>query len=336
LKKLVFTLFFDNKMEHLNMRPSVFSTHSALHIDFPHHAPAKPCSCSCPEKGERLPTKCGAEFIGTFILVQTICLAANSRAAGGAPAIPIGFVLTALVYQMGHISGAQFNPAVSLGVWIAGGQDFFTTLAYWGSQILGGVLSGLVASYVVELPTEDPSSRMFPSIDVKNRQGAWTEFLFTFFLVSTVLNVAVSKSQAYNGNNFFGIAIGFALMAGVAAGGAFSGGAYNPAVVMGVNTGYHMFTKHVVIQPTDPTPMGNEEGAYFANWFAAIGMELLGGLVAGAWFLWTDRAPEDKGDGDLAKPSSRSQAAKKVECVTQISNLEKEIMKQADLKKDQA
>jgi len=266
-----------------------------------------PCPCSAPKNG--LFVKCAAEFVGTFILVQTIILSVNSNP--GFAMFPIGFVLAAMVYQMGHISGAQFNPAVSLGVWIAGGQPLATTICYWMSQFTAAVLSGFIGAHsaMVNPGPNYPEMLMFPSIDVENgdRIGIWTEFLFTFLLVSTVLNVAVTNSPAYKDNSFFGIAIGFALMAGIGAGGAFSGGAFNPAVVCGVNTGHFLFAKLQSNVAMGTGPLGNVGSPEAASWVIVMAINFLGGAVAGAWFLVTDKdkhkAPEvEHFAGSLAKP----------------------------------
>ncbi len=58
-----------------------------------------------------------------------------------------------------------------------------------------------------------------------------TEFMFTFLLVLTVLNVATNVK--ISGNSYFGIAIGFTVIAGAIAAGDISGGVFNPAIAFG-------------------------------------------------------------------------------------------------------
>jgi len=176
-------------------------------------------------------------------------------------------------------------------------------LSYWLAQFAGALVSGVVAAYTAKTTPESafskpmhPDMLMFASVDVEkgDYQGIWTEFLFTFLLVSTVLNVAVTKAADYKNNQFFGIAIGFALMAGVAAGGSFSGGAYNPAVVCGVNTGHNIFARLQSHEVMGMGPLGNVGSPLARSWIIIIAADFLGGAVAGLWFLWTERGEGDE------------------------------------------
>ena len=148
------------------------------------------------------------EFIGTFFLVFTVGAAVRS----GAPLAPvaIGSVLMVMIFAGGHVSGGHFNPAVTLAVWLRGKCDAKDVIPYWIAQLLAGLVAALhptKASLVVE-------------------------FLFTFALAWVVLNSATAKGTA--GNSFYGLAIGFTVLAGAVAVGGVSGGAFNPAVGLGV------------------------------------------------------------------------------------------------------
>jgi len=162
------------------------------------------------------------ELIGTFFLVLTIGLVV----ATGSPLAPlaIGSVLMVMVYMGGHISGAHYNPAVTLGVWMRGSIETGDVAKYMGVQLLGALLGAAISSYLTgETLTVAHSGNMIPALVA--------EFLFTFALVLVVLNVATS--DATSGNSYFGLAIGFTVMVGAFAVGGISGGAFNPAVGIG-------------------------------------------------------------------------------------------------------
>jgi aquaporin Z len=163
------------------------------------------------------------EFIGTFGLVFTVGTAVLSGSSL-AP-LAIGAALMVLVYAGGHISGAHYNPAVTLGVFLRGKLPARQVLPYWAAQLVGAFLAAWIARYVAGATT----------VHVLTAHGVGeqllAEFLFTFALVYVVLNVATSKDQP--GNQFFGLAIGFTVAAGAFAVGGVSGGAFNPAVAFG-------------------------------------------------------------------------------------------------------
>jgi aquaporin Z len=165
------------------------------------------------------------EFIGTFFLVLTINLAAPS----GTPLAPlaIGAALMVMVYMGGHVSGAHYNPAITVAVWMRGKLPATQIVPYWVAQILGSMAAAAVA-YFVAGRTFAPT----PSPDATAIQILTVEALFTFALAMVVLNVATAK--ATQGNSYYGLAIGFTVMAGAVAGGPISGGAFNPAVGLGL------------------------------------------------------------------------------------------------------
>jgi aquaporin Z len=164
------------------------------------------------------------EFVGTFGLVLTI----GCVVLGGSNLAPlaIGGVLAALVFAGGHISGAHYNPAVTLAVFLRGRVRGVDVLPYFGAQIVGGLLGAVAARLIVNPASIQAVS--FSGREIAVALGA--EFLFTFFLAYVVLNVATSRDHA--DNSFYGLAIGFILFAGAAAVGGFSGAAFNPAVAI--------------------------------------------------------------------------------------------------------
>ncbi|MGF1679487.1 MAG: MIP/aquaporin family protein [Candidatus Methylacidiphilales bacterium] len=164
------------------------------------------------------------EFVGTFFLVLTIGCAVQAPSLGALAPLAIGVVLIAMLYAGGHISGAHYNPAVTLGVWINGKISTKEAVMYAVAQILAGAVAALCVNFIRGSSSEPGTLFMGPAF--------LAEFLFSFALVFVVLNVAVAKST--QGNPYFGAAIGLTVMAGAFAVGDVSGGAFNPAVVTGL------------------------------------------------------------------------------------------------------
>lgn len=168
--------------------------------------------------------KYAVEAIGTFFLVFTI----GAAVRGGSPLAPlaIGAALMAMVYAGGHISGAHYNPAVTLAVLVRGRIALRDAIQYWVAQLAGGA----VAAAVVSLVTTGGNAHPVAPTGHAMAAAFAVELLFTFALSYVVLNVATSKDHP--DNSFYGLAIGFTVLAGAVAVGAISGGAFNPAVVV--------------------------------------------------------------------------------------------------------
>ena len=158
------------------------------------------------------------EFIGAMFLVLAIALTGNPFA--------IGIMLMAMVYIGGHISGAHYNPAVTVSVWIRGKIKPNKIFGYMAAQVLGAIAASYIF-YILSGQTFLPS----PGKGVPVFHSILIEALFTFLLCSVILAVATSKKL--DGNYIYGLAIGLALAAGAYAGGRISGGVYNPAVALG-------------------------------------------------------------------------------------------------------
>jgi aquaporin Z len=158
------------------------------------------------------------EMIGTFFLVLVIGLTGNPLA--------IGSVLMVMVYMGGHISGAHYNPAVTLAIVLQKKIDTKEAGMYVVFQVVGSMVAALVV-YALTGNTFAPN----PAVTASSASALLIEIIFTFALVSVILNVAVAK--ATSGNSYFGLAIGFTVLAAAYAGGGISGGAFNPAVGLG-------------------------------------------------------------------------------------------------------
>ena len=166
--------------------------------------------------------KLTVEFIGTFFLVLTIGMCVRS-AANFTP-LAIGSVLMVMVYSGGHISGGHFNPAVSLAAWLRGKLNVASLVPYWLAQFAGAAVAALVVIALMGKAPAPDIHKVIPSLVV--------EALFTFALAWAVLNSATAKGT--EGNSFYGLAIGFTVFVGAVSVGGISGGAFNPAVGLGV------------------------------------------------------------------------------------------------------
>ncbi len=219
------------------------------------------------------------EFIGTFGLVFTVGCAVMS----GSPLAPlaIGASLMVLIYAGGHISGAHYNPAVTLGVFLRGKLPRSDVAPYWIAQLVGAFLAAWLAKFTIHPgPLHTLSTVGAHAVF----SAMFAEFFFTFALVYVVLNVATSKDQP--GNQFFGLAIGFTVMVGAFAVGNVSGAAFNPAVAFGAML------------------MGLLN---WGNFYIYLIATLLGGAVAAFAFRYLN--PDDMAEGPLARGAAATPAA---------------------------
>jgi aquaporin Z len=167
-----------------------------------------------------------AEFVGTYFLVLTVgcCVLTGSIGA----AISIGSVLMVMIYSLGSVSGAHFNPAVTVAILLSSRRiiEWTDALAYIVAQLLGGLCAG--ASYLGLFG-------MAFTLEPVGHHSAWAaatvEVVYTMALCYVVLNVATTQKQ--DGNNYFGLAIGFTVVSAALAIGGLSGCCLNPAVALG-------------------------------------------------------------------------------------------------------
>jgi aquaporin Z len=139
--------------------------------------------------------------------------------------LAIGAALMVMIFAGGHVSGAHYNPAVTLAVYLRGRCSATDVVAYWVSQILGAAAAAAIVLFMKGHPAVTP---MTPDIT----RALVAEFLYTFALCYVVLNVATAKGTS--GNPTYGLAIGFTVLAGAYSVGGISGGAFNPAVAVGI------------------------------------------------------------------------------------------------------
>jgi aquaporin Z len=166
------------------------------------------------------------EFIGTFFLVLTVGMAVvEPNGVGMLAPIAIGSVLMSFVFAGGHLSGAHYNPAVSLAILLRRKLS----LVDFGWYLLAQFAASVAAAYLTIY-----FKGQFPETvtRLETFKAALAEFFFTFALCYVVLNVATAKET--KSNSFFGLAIGFIVLAGAFAVGSVSSAAFNPAVVLGI------------------------------------------------------------------------------------------------------
>jgi aquaporin Z len=178
--------------------------------------------------GPRAGAKYAVEAVGTFFLVFTVGAAVGSGSTL-AP-LAIGAVLMVMVYAGGHISGGHYNPAVTLAALVRRRIGIRDAAAYWVVQIAAALLAAGVVRAIIN-PAQLATTTTI-TLASRTMLGAFiVELVFTFALCYVVLNVATSKDHPKN--SFYGLAIGFTVVAGAVAVGGISGGAFNPAVTIG-------------------------------------------------------------------------------------------------------
>ncbi len=172
-----------------------------------------------------------AESIGTFFLVfagtgAIIVDAMTHALTHVGVSLTFGLVVAALVYALAHISGAHFNPAVTIGFWTAGEFPGVRVPGYVMAQIVGAIAASSVLrimfGHIAFLGATLPNGSVSTSF--------WLELLMTFLLVFVILGSAVHGRAT---KNFAGIAIGSTIALDALFGGPISGASMNPARSLG-------------------------------------------------------------------------------------------------------
>ena len=168
-----------------------------------------------------------AEFVGTFAIVfAPVALSGTGALPGGdnnllAAALVSGFSVSAMVYALGSISAAHFNPAVTLGFALAGRFPFRFVLPYWAAQLAGGIAAAGLCAFLFGggHGTHVPANGDFV-------KAAVLEAVLTFFLMLVIMAVATDRRVD---GAVPGLAIGLTVVFDVLIGGPVSGGSMNPA-----------------------------------------------------------------------------------------------------------
>lgn len=176
----------------------------------------------------RLYQKCLGEFIGTYALVFFGCgsIMAAERFASAAPAVGIplmfGGVVAVMIYTVGHISGAHFNPAVTLAFAVTRHFPIRQVVPYWLAQTLGALVA--VGTLAVLMPAGHAYGATIPSGSV-GVTFAW-EVILSAFLMLVIIAVATDTRAE---GVMAGIAIGTIVALCAFLGGPISGASMNPA-----------------------------------------------------------------------------------------------------------
>ena len=216
-----------------------------------------------------LSRRAAAEAIGTFFLVLigpgAVMVNARTDALGHAGvALSFGFVVTAMVYALGHLSGAHINPAVTIGFWSRGRFPGREVAPYVLAQCAGAIAASLASR--AALGAVGDVGATLPALPHGAAFGV--EFLLSFALMFVVMGVATDERAAAG---FAGIAVGLTVGFCAMTGGPLTGASMNPARSLG------------------PAVAGGGWTGHWIYWLAPIA-----GMLAAAWvydFLRPARVP---------------------------------------------
>lgn len=178
---------------------------------------------------ERL-APCVAEFVGTFLLVFVVgCCGICVPKVWGATAV--GMAVMALMYTFRPVSGGHLNPCVSITLGLCGRCEWLQVWLFVCVQLLGGVLAGCVYGAIFQ-----QTIIMAPKASYNGWQALIVEVLYSTMLCFVFISCTESRRNNPNEdpNQFFGLAVGLAVIAGGYAAGGVSGASFNPAVSLGI------------------------------------------------------------------------------------------------------
>lgn len=213
------------------------------------------------------PQKLIAEFFGTFMLIfigaGSIC--ANhfmGENGGGIVAIALahGLAIACGFAAVGHISGAHFNPAITLGFWVTKQMGTLAALLYWLAQLAGSIAAAHLLKALLPAEIWGPVLLGAPALaaDFTRLQGMVLESVLTFFLVFVFFATALDTRNACR--SLAPLAIGFAVCMGVFFGAPFTGAALNPARALGPALAGGFWSNHGVYW------VGPLAGGVLAGW----------------------------------------------------------------------
>lgn len=170
-----------------------------------------------------------AEFLGSFTL---IFIGAGTAAAniGGmlGVALAFGMTLTVQIYLFSGISGAQINPAVTLGLALLGEIDWATAVLYWIAQFLGGVAAGAMLFFVYGGATNGLGATTLGD-GITQVQGVVLEVILAFFLFETIYLAGIKKYAGQLAGAVIGLTLAFCILLS----GPLTGASLNPARSLG-------------------------------------------------------------------------------------------------------
>jgi MIP family channel proteins len=187
------------------------------------------------------PQKLAAEFLGTFAFVffstGAVCAERFLQGAGGGVlgiALTAGLSIAIFSTALGSISGAQFNPAITIGLWITKRVNTMEAFGYWIAQIFGGLAAAFLLKAI--LPRDEawqPVLGGTPDLarDFTRLPAIGLEALITFFLVFVYF--ATRSEDDFESRARSALAVGLIYTLGILVAGPFSGAALNPVRAFG-------------------------------------------------------------------------------------------------------
>jgi MIP family channel proteins len=189
-----------------------------------------------------------AEFIGTFALIF-VGVGASKTVGHDALAVALahGLTIAAFVSATLHISGGQFNPAVTIGLVCGGHMSMIEAVRYWIAQLLGAIAAAFICLSLFNrdvIVNGTPQLNGNPTLGfmLTPGQGILIEAILTFFLVFVVHGTAVDE----RGRRVAGLAIGATITLDILFGGPLTGAAMNPARVFGPAVAANFWKDHYV------------------------------------------------------------------------------------------
>jgi MIP family channel proteins len=185
--------------------------------------------------------KLTAEFLGTFALVflgsGAACADQYLHGAGGLGLFGLaavrGLALAIMVSALHHISGAHFNPAVTIGLWVTKRMSTVNVILYWAAQLAGAIAAAFLLKTLI--PEDTWRAVALGAPQMARDFQVWTamvlEAVVTFFLVFVFFATTLDEESSYRSIAAFSIGLTYAL--GIIVASPFTGGALNPAAAFG-------------------------------------------------------------------------------------------------------
>ncbi len=234
---------------------------------------------------------CVAEFVGTFALifvgVGAIANLGGDHAGLVGIALAHGLTIAVMVSATGAISGGHLNPAVTFGLLVGGKIPASRALAYWVSQLFGGIVAaGIMMNVAGAKVVFDGTPVLGPHVSVAN--GIILEAVLTFFLVFVVYGSAVDGRAPKIG----GLAIGLTVALDILVAGPLTGASMNPARTFG------------------PAFISGNWSNHIVYWVGPLLGGLLAGVIYGRFLIRPETRIETPATIAAARPATAPVAVK--------------------------
>nr|XP_033816488.1 aquaporin-8-like isoform X2 [Geotrypetes seraphini] len=178
---------------------------------------------------------CLCELLGTMLFITVVCISVLNNVEGASPLVPAlasGLALGALIIILGKISGAHFNPAVTLAVYASGGISPLFLAPYFFCQLSGGMLGTFLAKIMVNkaLFVNGTGASCMVGERSTISEALFVELIFSFFLIFIVVMGVLGDQSKTDMTSF---SVSFTVIAAALGGGSISGACLNPARAFG-------------------------------------------------------------------------------------------------------